>query len=157
MVQDPNPFEDAKDILKRYEDGGYDEIVVVAPLSVIAKLTEAGVRPLWAEMETIDEKDFNEYDSVKVGGRVYRFKEYKTTQYRINLRKEQVEKSGLDCDDEIGILAWDETQQLIKAYQEYERLTGHYTKLQTEHTKLINEHKHLKEIYKKREVSDSLP
>jgi hypothetical protein len=28
-------------------------------------------------METIDEKDFNEYDSVKVGGRVYRFKEFK--------------------------------------------------------------------------------
>jgi len=81
----------------------------------------------------------------------HRGKEYTTRQYRINLRKEQVEKSGLDCDDEIGILAWDETQQLIKAYQEYERLTGHYTKLQTEHTKLINEHRHLKEIYKKRE------
>ena len=31
VVQDPNPFEDAADIIKRYEDGGYDEIVVVAP------------------------------------------------------------------------------------------------------------------------------
>ena len=77
VVQDPNPFEDASDIIERFKGGGYDEIVIVAPLSVIAKLTEAGVRPLWAEMETIDEKDFNEYDSVKVGGRVYRFKEFK--------------------------------------------------------------------------------
>lgn len=77
MVQDPNPFEDASDIIERFKGGGYDEIVVVAPLSVIAKLTEAGLRPLWAEMETIDEKDFNEYDSVRVNGRIYRFKEFK--------------------------------------------------------------------------------
>ena len=56
VVQDPNPFEDASDIIERFKGGGYDEIVVVAPLSVIARLTEADVRPLWAEMETIDEK-----------------------------------------------------------------------------------------------------
>lgn len=77
VVQDPKPFEDASDIQKRYEDGGYDEIVVVAPLSVIAKLTEAGLRPLWAEMETIDESEFNPYDSVRVNDRIYRFRGFK--------------------------------------------------------------------------------
>jgi len=81
----------------------------------------------------------------------HRGKEYKTTQYRINLRKEQVEKSGLDCEDEISILPWDETQKMIQAKEDYERLKEEYIQLQTEHTKLINEHKHLTEIHKKRE------
>ncbi len=56
---DTNPFSDASDIIERKERGGYDEIVVVAPLSVIEQLVRRGVKPLWAEMEEVSGKMFN--------------------------------------------------------------------------------------------------
>jgi len=48
---DPRPFDSAEDIVKRFRDGGYDDMVVVAPLSVIAQLINLGVKPLYSEME----------------------------------------------------------------------------------------------------------
>lgn len=46
---DPRPFDDAGQIVKRFREGGYDDIAVVAPLSVIAVMCEMGVKPLWAQ------------------------------------------------------------------------------------------------------------
>lgn len=73
LFQDPNPFSSAEDIKRRVVQGGYDEIVVVAPLSVIAKLTELGIKPLWAEMETVKPEEAE----VEVGGRYLRFTGFK--------------------------------------------------------------------------------
>jgi hypothetical protein len=50
---DARPFGDAADIAQRFRGSGAAEIVVVAPLSVIAALVSQGIRPLWAEMEQV--------------------------------------------------------------------------------------------------------
>jgi len=74
IVEDPKPFGDVKDILRRFKKGGFDEMVVVAPLSVIAKLTECGIQPLYAQMEAVSPNDG--YDTI-ANGRYYRFVEFK--------------------------------------------------------------------------------
>jgi len=56
IEQDPNPFSGADDIVQRFEEGEYDEMVVVAPLSVIAQLVQRGIKPLWAEMQLLHTK-----------------------------------------------------------------------------------------------------
>ena len=73
VVQDANPFSDAKDIVQRFREGGFDDIVVVAPLSVIKHLCLLGVHPLWAEMELCSPEEAE----VLASGRHYRFKEFK--------------------------------------------------------------------------------
>lgn len=73
VFQDPRPFDDARDIVKRFREGGYDEIVAVAPLSVIQRLTELGIRPLWAEMKVCDPEEAE----TTVSGRPYKFVKFK--------------------------------------------------------------------------------
>ena len=70
LLRDVNPFTNAKDIVQRYQAGGYDDLVVVAPLSVIERLCKMGLHPLWAEMEQIQNDGSAE---VIVRGRFYRF------------------------------------------------------------------------------------
>lgn len=70
LLQDAKPFSNAREIIERFEEGKFDEIVAVAPLSVIAHLTELGIKPLWAEMKQV-QNDGNAEVSVK--GRHYRF------------------------------------------------------------------------------------
>jgi len=53
VQQDPQPFDSAEDIAERYRAGGYDDIVVVAPLSVIGKLVDLGIKPLWCQMDQV--------------------------------------------------------------------------------------------------------
>jgi hypothetical protein len=49
IVADPRPFDDAKTVALRFKQGKYDDIVVVAPLSVIAVLCQEGIKPLYSE------------------------------------------------------------------------------------------------------------
>lgn len=74
ILQNVNPFTNAKDIVRRYRTGGYDDLVVVAPLSVIERLCQMGLRPLWAEMEQVQNDGSVE---VTVRNRFYRFVEFK--------------------------------------------------------------------------------
>lgn len=70
---DPAPFDSAETIITRFRQGKYDDIVVVAPLSVISKMCETGVKPLWAEMEEVSP----EQAETVVKGRFYRFKRFR--------------------------------------------------------------------------------
>jgi len=70
IVQDPRPFDSAEEIVRRFKKGGYDDIVVVAPLSVIHRMVELGVRPLWAEAKQVDDPSQADWG---VRGRYYRF------------------------------------------------------------------------------------
>ena len=70
MVQDAEPFSSAEEIVSRYRKGGYDEIVAVAPMSVISKLVDLGIKPLWAEMIQVNSQAEAE---VEANGRFYRF------------------------------------------------------------------------------------
>ncbi|MFA6131985.1 MAG: hypothetical protein WC702_02880 [Patescibacteria group bacterium] len=58
VEKDPRPFDSAEIIVRRFRSGGFDDLVVVAPLSVIDHLVRNGVKPLWAEMvETRDRRE----------------------------------------------------------------------------------------------------
>ncbi|MBC7318437.1 hypothetical protein H5T57_04240 [Candidatus Bipolaricaulota bacterium] len=85
-------------------------------------------------------------------------RQYTTTQYTINLKKDNVETQNFECDEEVCILPKPEFQKLIETYQKYEKileenrkLTKQLTQAQANYDKLRNEHRHLKEVYKKRE------
>ncbi len=69
VIQDPKPFANADDVIKRYKKMGGDEMVIVAPLSVIDAICKKGIKPLWAEMEQVpaDQADVN------ANGRGYKF------------------------------------------------------------------------------------
>lgn len=70
IIMAPNTFSSADAIIERYRQSGADDLVVVAPLSMIQRLCEKGVHPLWAEMRQVH--DGEPYD-VLTSGRKYRF------------------------------------------------------------------------------------
>jgi len=74
IEQDPNPFSNAEEIVRRYRCGGYDDMVVVAPLSVIARLVDLGIRPIWCEMEVVSE---DEHCDIKYRDRRYAFRRFR--------------------------------------------------------------------------------
>ena len=78
VEQDSRPFSSAEDIVARFRQGGYDDIVVVAPLSVLARLVDQGVRPLWSEM-TLVSRDEAEVTMPRRDGRThyYRFDRFR--------------------------------------------------------------------------------
>ena len=73
VIPDANPFASADDVVARFRQSGATEIVVVAPLSVLAKLTERGLRPLWAEMESVRPEEAE----LRGAGRYYRFRRFR--------------------------------------------------------------------------------
>jgi hypothetical protein len=77
VTMDPQPFSSAEEIMARFRAGGYDEMVVVAPLSVIARLIEMGIKPLWAEMKQIPSPSPDPSREVEANGRWYRFERFR--------------------------------------------------------------------------------
>jgi len=73
ILQDPNPFDSAEDIIARFRSANADEMVVVAPLSVMGKLCDLGLNPLWAEMKICAPEEAE----VEAAGRYYRFTRFK--------------------------------------------------------------------------------
>ena len=76
VVADPRPFDDAREIARRFKSGGYDDIVVVAPLSVIAVLCEEaqklGIRkPLYSQ--AAEENDPKKIEFRGARGQGFRF------------------------------------------------------------------------------------
>lgn len=74
IVQDPRPFDSVEEIVKRFQEGGYDDIVVVAPNTVLERMAKLGVRPLWSEAPLV--KDPKDADWI-TKGRPYRFKRFR--------------------------------------------------------------------------------
>ena len=68
--RDINPFKSAEDIAERFKSGDYDDLVVVAPLSVIDRLTKLEIYPLWADMKQVERSD---YHDLAYRGRYYKF------------------------------------------------------------------------------------
>lgn len=64
----------AEEIMKRFRYGSYNEMVVVAPMSVISRLVDLKIKPLWAEMVQVKSKEESE---VEAKGRFYRFNRFR--------------------------------------------------------------------------------
>lgn len=74
LCQDISPFQNAEEIIQRVRQGGYDDVVAVAPLSVLARLCELGLKPLWAEMKQVRSR--GEAD-LSYRSRFYRFVKFR--------------------------------------------------------------------------------
>jgi hypothetical protein len=82
---DPNPFSSAYTIVNRYKNGGYDEMVLIAPLSICKLITELGYKPLYSEMVSASPKDYELAvrgigDRVRGSSRYYKFVKFKRIQ-----------------------------------------------------------------------------
>ena len=40
IISDSRPFDNAETIVRRFKKGGYDDVIVVAPLSVLPRLVD---------------------------------------------------------------------------------------------------------------------
>ena len=69
--QESKPFDDARQIVKRFREGKYDEMVIVAPLSVIAVICTEGINPLYSE--AIEENDPAKIEFRGARGQGFRF------------------------------------------------------------------------------------
>lgn len=79
LVIEKRPFSSAEEIVKRFRDVGGDEMVTVAPWSVIRQIIRLGVRPIYAEMEPASAADA---ESVIVAGRSKRKRYYRFVGFR---------------------------------------------------------------------------
>ncbi len=72
VVVDSATFSDASDICSRIKRGSFDEVILVAPLSLLYELTKRGIYPIRAEMQRVDY--VSDPDSeVYANGRAYKF------------------------------------------------------------------------------------
>ena len=71
VEQESRPFDDARQVAKRYRDGNYDDMVIVAPLSVIQVLCNEGISMLWSE--AVEENDPSKVEFRGARGQGYRF------------------------------------------------------------------------------------
>jgi hypothetical protein len=92
VSQDVSPFQNAEEIAQRFKEGDYDDLVVVAPLSVIARLTELGIKPLWAEMQQV--RGRSEAD-LSFRGRFYRFDRFRRIK-SVKLEFEEIETHQIE-------------------------------------------------------------
>lgn len=76
VSQDVSPFADASEIVRRVHAGGFQEVVVVAPLSVLHQLCQRGIMPLRAEMTRVQYLGDPQRE-INVNGRVMRFVGFK--------------------------------------------------------------------------------
>lgn len=81
----PKPFKDAREVVKIYNKMQGNEMVVVAPLSVIQHLLKLGIKPLYAEMEQVQGGDYD----VEAKGRKFRFVKF-TRITGIKIEKEEI-------------------------------------------------------------------
>ncbi|MBI4193365.1 MAG: hypothetical protein HY536_01935 [Candidatus Colwellbacteria bacterium] len=71
VVVDPNPFDSADTIAQRFDQGGFDDLVVVAPLSVIDQLCKRNLKPLWSD--SVEENNPRRIDFRGARGQGFRF------------------------------------------------------------------------------------
>lgn len=86
IVKDPKPFSTADDVVRRYNISGADDLLVVAPLSVFAALTERGIHPLYAQMRQVYPPERGE---VNVNGRLFVFERFQRVK-RVALEFEDI-------------------------------------------------------------------
>ena len=77
IIIDVAPFDNAQNVVERYNNWGAQEMVIVAPLSVIQRLCEKGIRPIRPVMDcmgSFPSGGFIRETDVLEKGRHYRFR-----------------------------------------------------------------------------------
>ena len=71
LLIDNRAFDSADQIIERWRMAGADEMVVVAPMTVIREIVKRGIHPLYAEMQQVPCS--HPQSEVRIKGRCYRF------------------------------------------------------------------------------------
>ena len=71
VEQESRPFDDARQVARRFREGRFDDMVIVAPLSVIQVLCTEGIRMLWSE--AVEENDPERIEFRGARNQGYRF------------------------------------------------------------------------------------
>jgi len=74
VVEDDRPYDNAQTIVRRFREGGYDDVIVVAPYSVLDRMCQLGLRPLWSDAEQVFDPKLADW---RVRDRMYRFLGFK--------------------------------------------------------------------------------
>jgi hypothetical protein len=79
---DNKPFSAAGDIVTRFRKGNYDEMVLIAPLTVCKVMCDFGIKPLWSEMKRVPPSQsevtvFNTRERIEGSERHYKFIKFK--------------------------------------------------------------------------------
>lgn len=74
VFEDHRVWNGAETIVSRIREGGYDDCIVVAPYSVLARMCDLGLRPLYSEAETVTDPRLSDWETK---GRYYRFLGFK--------------------------------------------------------------------------------
>lgn len=69
--RDPNPYDDARKVARRYREGKYDDMVIVAPLTVVAIMCHENIPMLWSE--SVEEYDPSKIEFCGARGQGFRF------------------------------------------------------------------------------------
>lgn len=78
VEQEARPFDDARQIARRFREGRYNDMVIIAPLSVIAVLCNEGIKMLWSEAVEENEEPKIEFRGARGQGfRFVRFRRIK--------------------------------------------------------------------------------
>ena len=78
LLTDCNPFLDAGDLAARIRQANAREVVCIAPMTVLKKLLEFGIRPLNAEMTQIPQHQADVHVPARNGGqRHYKFVKFR--------------------------------------------------------------------------------
>ena len=74
VEEEKRPFDSAEKIVRRYNQGDYNDIIVVAPYSVLTRMVDLGLRPLWSEAEIVQDPKLADW---RVKNRLYRFRRFR--------------------------------------------------------------------------------
>jgi hypothetical protein len=72
IIRDLDPFPTADEIYSRFRTHRGDEMVVLSSLSVLQRLCELGLKPLWVSMEVVTRAQAD----LVTAGRGYRFQKF---------------------------------------------------------------------------------
>ncbi|MDP2656611.1 MAG: hypothetical protein Q8P11_03565 [bacterium] len=90
VFEDHRVWNSAETIVRRIREGGYNDCIVVAPYSVLARLCDLGLRPLYSEAETVTDPKLCDW---RVKDRMYRFLGFK----RVKRMVLELEDLGTDA------------------------------------------------------------
>ena len=81
VVRDGQTFTNAEELVRRFNRGGYDDWVVVAPLSVLSRICELAAelgipKPLYSEMQVLQSSKRGQED-LAYRGRLYKFLKFR--------------------------------------------------------------------------------
>jgi hypothetical protein len=97
-----NPYASAADIVKTYRQGFYNEMVLIAPLSVCRIIVGYGIKPLYSQMEQLNKADprieisvNNSKEKTNGYARHYRFVRFKRME-KLEIVFSELESPNLD-------------------------------------------------------------